>query len=146
MSMPVTPPTSAKAVCPVFFRCHCCVASGSATVPIEKLLTLHATLTFVIFDAATVPLPFVTLQAWFVGLVKIVTLYPEPLAMGDAKVKLPLPEIPRFPPPLFCSTNPTPDRPVTVTPILKVLVTQATFTFMMLVAPTVPDPLVTAQV
>ena len=62
MSMVVTPPVSAKAFCPVFFKCHCCAASGSKRSLIEK--TPQNTRTLVTLPAPTVPKPLTTLQVW----------------------------------------------------------------------------------
>ncbi len=74
--MPVTPPESAKAFWPVFFKCHCWVASGSGRLLILNLK--QVTLTFVTLPAPTVPEPLETVQVWlgFVGWVRTLTLRP----------------------------------------------------------------------
>ncbi len=60
------------------------------------------------------------------------------------KVNSPLVLTARSLPPLFWSTSPVPERPVTVTPTLCVS-TQLTTTLLTSAAPTVPEPFATAQ-
>jgi hypothetical protein len=63
---------------------------------------LHETETFVMFEEATVPEPFETVQVWPAGWVSTVTLYVPPVEVGVANVNEGLLDVTlRLSPPLF---------------------------------------------
>src|SRR5438045_919156 len=72
------------------------------------------------FAFVTVPAPLaaaVQVCQGPVGCVFTVTLYMAPLETGAANENVPEPATGISPPPLFCSTRPAPNRPVTVPPM-----------------------------
>src|SRR5437879_11694146 len=115
--------------------------------PTVKLFVVQETPTLVTSLLPTLAEPLVTVQLWLglVGCVRTVTLYVEPASMGVLKVNGPLAETIRSLPPLFRSTRPVPESPLTVPPIVWVLVTQLTAILVTFAPATVPEPLVTVQ-
>jgi hypothetical protein len=83
----------------------------------------HATATVTTF-AVAVPLAPVTVQvsAGLVGCVTTVTAYASPLATAVANVNAPFAVTGKLSPPLSASTKPVPVKPVTVPPIVYVVV------------------------
>src|SRR4051794_22249738 len=69
------------------------------------------TMTSRMLALAIVPLPLMTLQVWL-GEAEMVTEYGAPLGSLAPNVKLPLPEMARVSPRLFCSSSPDVVRPV----------------------------------
>jgi hypothetical protein len=79
---------------------------------------VHVKATFVTLALPIVPLALLTTQVCggFTGCVLTVTSNFAPLATLVANVKLPSLDSARSSPPLSCSTNPEPDRPLMVPP------------------------------
>src|SRR5437899_1930100 len=115
--------------------------------PTVKLFVVQETPTLVTSPLPTLAEPLLTVQLWLglVGCVRTVTLYVEPASMGVLKVNGPLAETIRSLPPLFRSTRPVPESPLTVPPIVWVLVVQVTVTLVTLAPASVPLALATVQ-
>src|SRR3954447_3723019 len=98
--------------------------------PTEYEFVLHAICTFVTLAPPTVPLPLVTAHVCqrFVGEVRTVTAKGAPLATEVENVKAPFAPIARSSAALFWRTRPVPARPLTVPPMVKRVVLQATCT------------------
>src|SRR4030095_8530191 len=99
----------------------------------------------------TVPEALETVQVWEgpEGWPETVTRYRAPAGRGVAKVKDPFPLIASVSPPLFRSSRPEPDRPLTVPPMVKRgcgSVVQLTATPVTSASPMTPEPLAMVQV
>ncbi len=105
---------------------------------------VQATAILVTFAPASVPLPLATVQVWLSGCTNTATLYAEPSAMAP-NVNGAFAGTMRLVVPFSLRVKPVPLWPVTVPPIVKLLVTQLTATLVTFALPTVPEPLVTVQ-
>src|SRR4051794_29160932 len=96
----------------------------------------------------TVPVPPPTLQVWVgaEGCVLMVTAKVVPLLIAVGKTKLPVGPKTRSSPALFCRTMLPPTRPMTLPPMVYLLVTQVIRMSVIAAFVTVPVPIVTAQV
>src|SRR3989442_1578668 len=84
-------------------------------------------------------------MAWLPAQQATTILAAAPPAAGVMMVKG-VAETARLSPPLFRSTRPVPESPLTVPPIVKVLVAQLTATLVTFAPASVPLPLATVQV
>src|SRR4029079_5537752 len=105
-----------------------------------------ATETFAFVTVPAPPAAAVQVCHGFVGCVLTVTLYMSPLRTGAENENVPEPASGMSPPPLFCSTRPLANRPVTVPQTTEEFVLTVIVTVVTLALTTFPVPPMTLQV